>query len=184
MIIAIVVVAVLAIGLIAGFNALTKMRNVVKNAWSDIDVQLKRRADLIPNLVETTKGYSGFERDVLEGVTSARQQATAGGLSPHARATVETALATRLTQIIGIAESYPELKASANFLKLQEDLRDTEDKLASARQYYNAAVRDFNTLIELFPWGLIANTFGFSRAEHFSIDEAEQRDAPSAKLNP
>ncbi len=177
--IALAAVAILAI---VGYNSLAKMRNVVANAWSDIDVYLKRRADLIPNLVDTTKAYSGFERDTLESVTRARNDALSAGASPHARAEAENALATRVHQLIAVAESYPELKASAQYLRLQEELGETEDKISYARQYYNAAVRDFNTSIDRFPQSILAATFGFKRAEFFALDEPDQREAPRAEL--
>ncbi|MGI8924292.1 MAG: LemA family protein [Fimbriimonadales bacterium] len=177
----ILVVAALAI-LIWGFNSLTTMRNVVRNAWADIDVQLKRRAELVPNLVETTKGYSGFEREVLEDVTRARAQAADSGLGPAKRAAAEEQLASRVTQILAVVESYPELKASAHFMRLQEELSETESKLASSRQYYNAAVRDFNTMQDSFPLNTISSVFGFKRSEFFSVDEESERVAPAARF--
>jgi LemA protein len=173
------VVLVLAI---LGYNSLAKLRNIVKNAWADIDVYLKRRADLIPNLVETTKGYSGFERDTLESVTQARTEAIAAGAAPAARAEAENRLAGRVHQLIAIAENYPELKASAQYLRLQEELSEAEDKISYARQYYNAAVRDFNTSIDRFPQSLLASVFGFKRSEFFSLDEPMEREAPRAQL--
>lgn len=177
--IALAAVIVLAI---IGYNSLAKMRNVVANAWSDIDVYLKRRADLIPNLVDTTKAYSGFERDTLESVTRARNDALSAGSSPNARAEAENTLANRVHQLIAIAEDYPELKASSQYLNLQQELGDAEDKISYARQYYNAAVRDFNTSIDRFPQSLLAAMFGFKRAEFFSLDEPDQREAPKAAL--
>lgn len=177
--IAIAAVVILAI---LGYNSLAKMRNVVANAWSDIDVYLKRRADLIPNLVDTTKAYSGFERDTLESVTRARSDALAAGASPNARAEAESALASRIHQLIAVAENYPELKASAQYLRLQEELGEAEDKISYARQYYNAAVRDFNTSIDRFPQSMLAAAFGFKRAEFFALDEPDQREAPKAAL--
>lgn len=167
---------------IAGYNGLAKLRNLVANAWADIDVYLKRRADLIPNLVDTTKAYSGFERDTLESVTRARTEAMAAGAQPAARAEAENRLAARVHQLIAVAEQYPELKASSQYLRLQEELSEAEDKISYARQYYNAGVRDFNTAIDRFPQSLLAAVFGFKRAEFFSLDEPEQRETPRAQL--
>lgn len=164
------------------FNSLAQLRNLVANAWADIDVYLKRRADLIPNLVETTKAYSGFERDTLESVTQARSEAITAGSNPGARAEAENRLASRVHQIIAIAEQYPELKASTQYLRLQEELSEAEDKISYARQYYNAAVRDLNTTIDRFPQNLVASTFGFKRAEFFSLDEPDQRETPRADM--
>lgn len=177
--IALAAVVILAI---AGYNSLATMKNIVANAWSDIDVYLKRRADLIPNLVDTTKAYSGFERDTLEGVTRARNDALSAGASPGARAEAENTLASRVHQLIAVAENYPELKASTQYLRLQEELGEAEDKISYARQYYNAAVRDFNTSIDRFPQSILAATFGFKRAEFFALDEPDQREAPRAEL--
>ncbi len=169
--------------LIWAYNALARMRNVVRNAWSDIDVQLKRRADLIPNIVETTKGYSGFERDTLEAVVRARTEAESGSHSPSERARKEDQLGQRVTQIIAVAEKYPELKASAQFLRLQEELAITENNIASARRYYNAATRDLNTMLDSFPLGWIGALFRFRKEEFFSVDTPDERESPSAKMN-
>ena len=175
--------AVVVVLVVVAYNSLAQLRNLVKNAWADIDVYLKRRADLIPNLVETTKAYSGFERDTLESVTQARAEAMSAGSQPTARAEAENKLANRVHQLIAIAESYPELKASSQYLRLQEELSEAEDKISYARQYYNAAVRDFNTTIDRFPQNIVASTFGFKRAEFFSLDEPEQRETPKANLD-
>jgi LemA protein len=178
-----VIIGLLLVAVIAwGYNSLTRMRNVVSNAWADIDVQLKRRAELIPNLVETTKGYSSFEREVLEDVTTARAQTTDAGLGPGAKAAADDKLASRVNQIMAVVENYPELKASANFLRLQDELGKTETTLASARQYYNAAVRDFNTMQAQFPLSLLASIFGFHKSEFFSVDTEGERQAPSARF--
>jgi LemA protein len=167
---------------ILAYNSLAQLRNLVANAWADIDVYLKRRADLVPNLVETTKAYSGFERETLESVTQARAEALSAGPNPGARAEAENKLANRVHQMIAIAEQYPELKASSQYLRLQEELSDTEDKISYARQYYNAAVRDMNTTIDRFPQNMVASAFGFKRAEFFSLDEPDQRETPRADL--
>lgn len=169
--------AVVAFGAAWCYNSLLRGRNYVKAGWADVDVYLKRRAELIPNLVETTKGYSGFERDVLENVAKARSTANVGD-----RAEVEEAIAGRVVQLIAVAEQYPELKASTNFIQLQEELSETENKIASARQYYNGAVRDYNTLVESFPTTLFAKAFGFQHAEFFSIDTLSERSTPKAEF--
>jgi LemA protein len=174
--------AVLVVLAVMAYNSLAKLRNLVANAWADIDVYLKRRADLIPNLVETTKAYSGFERETLESVTQARTDAISAGSNPVARADAENRLANRVHQLIAIAESYPELKASTQYLRLQEELSEAEDKISYARQYYNAAVRDMNTSIDRFPQNILAGAFGFKRAEFFSLDEPEQRETPTAEM--
>lgn len=176
------VVILIGIGVLAlwGYNQFARMRNIVRNAWSDIEVMLERRASLIPNLVESVKGFSGYERDTLEAVVKARAHAH-GAIGAASRAVAEDQLASRVRQIIAIAEDYPELKASANFIQLQEELRVAEDKIASARQYYNAAVRDLNTMIETFPLGLIGAACGFKRGEFFSADEPAHA-APSTKM--
>ena len=174
--------AIIVVLAVMAYNSLAKMRNLVANAWSDIDVYLKRRADLIPNLVDTTKAYSGFERDTLESVTRARTDALSAGSSPTARAEAENKLASRVHQLIAIAENYPELKASTQYLRLQEELSVAEDKISYSRQYYNAAVRDFNTMIDRFPQNLLASAFGFKRAEFFALDEPDQRETPRADL--
>ncbi len=173
----IVGLALVAVGAAWCYNSLLRMRNYVKAGWADVDVYLKRRSDLIPNLVETTKGYSGFERDVLESVAKARSTANIGD-----RAQVEEASAGRVVQLIALAEQYPELKASSNFIQLQDELAETENKIANARQYYNGAVRDFNTLIEAFPTGIFAKMFGFRHAEFFSIDSMSERSNPKANF--
>lgn len=177
------VVAALLVILVFGFNSLARMLNVVKNAWADIDVQLKRRADLVPNLVETTKGYSGFEQKVLEEVTEARSRVGNSSLPPSERANAENALAGRIVQVLAVAEQYPELKSSAHFMRLQEELSTTENKLASARQYYNAAVRDYNTMLGTFPLGLLAAIFQFRQREFFTVDEESERETPSARIS-
>ena len=174
--------AVVVVLIVLAYNSLAQLRNLVANAWADIDVYLKRRADLIPNLVETTKAYSGFERDTLESVTQARSEALSAGANPTVRAAAENRLANRVHQIIAIAEQYPELKASSQYLRLQQELSEAEDKISYARQYYNAAVRDMNTTIDRFPQNIVAGIFGFKRGEFFSLDEPEQRETPRADM--
>lgn len=163
-IIAIVVILVLL------FNGLVKSRNRVDEAWSDINVQLKRRYDLIPNLVETVKGYAAHESGVFEKVTAARTAAmSAGGLDD--KLAKENALSGTLKSLFAVAEAYPDLKANQNFLQLQNDLTDTEDKIQAARRFYNGNVRDYNTKIQTFPGNLFASMFGFSKKDFFGIDE-------------
>jgi LemA protein len=180
MIVALLVLAGILVYVVWGYNRFARMRNVVRNAWSDVEVMLERRGALIPNLVETVKGYSGYESETLEAVTKARTHAQ-GALGANSRAVAEEQLSSRVNQILAIAEDYPELKASANFIKLQDELKDTENKIASARQYYNAAVRDLNTMIETFPLGLIGTATGFRHEEFFSVDPAG-RELPSVKM--
>lgn len=162
-----------------GYNSLARMHNVVRNAWSDIDVQLKRRSDLVPNLVETVRGYSGFEESVLRSVTEARQRADLTGLSPLQRAEVESDLARRIFEITAIVENYPDLKASAQYLRLQNELSGTETNIANARRYYNASVRDFNTMLDSFPLGLVGALAGFKRREFFELESVDEREPPS-----
>jgi LemA protein len=170
-IIAIVVVVILWI--IAAFNGLVTLMNRAKEAWADIDVQLKRRYDLIPNLVEVVKGYAAHESQLFEKVTQARAAAMeAKGLAGKAEA--ENALSGTLKSLFAVAENYPVLKASENFLELQRELTDTEDKIQAARRFYNTNVRDLNIKIESFPANLIAGLFGFKEMELFQIAEAEK----------
>lgn len=162
---------------VMAYNGLIRRRNQVEEAWSDIEVQMKRRYDLIPNLVETVKGYAGHEKNVLEHVTQARTAAmgakTAG---EHARA--ENMLTDTLKTLFAVAESYPELKANTNFLELQRELSDTENKIQSARRFYNANVRDLNTALESFPTNMIAGSFGFRKREFFDLEEGSPAEKP------
>ncbi|MFA6393476.1 MAG: LemA family protein [Patescibacteria group bacterium] len=167
------VLAVLAIALIGLYNGLVRLKVRVDEAWSDIDVQLKRRYDLIPNLVETVKGYAKHERETLDSVIKARNAAmSAGGAEEKAKA--ENALSQTLKSIFALAEAYPDLKANQNFLELQRELTDTEDKIMAARRFYNGNVRDFNTKLQVFPTNLIGNMLGFKVREFFAADEAEK----------
>jgi LemA protein len=168
-----ILVIIIAGWLIGIFNRLVTLRNRAKEAWADIDVQLKRRHDLIPNLVETVKGYASHEKEVFEKVTEARAKAiSAQGLAEKGQA--ENMLSGALKSLFAVAESYPELKASQNFLELQRELTDTEDKIQAARRFYNGNVRDLNIQIETFPTNLIAGAFGFQKMEFFEIGEAEK----------
>jgi LemA protein len=155
------------------FNRLVRLRNQVRTAWADIDVQLKRRHDLIPQLVSAVKGYSGYERGVLTTVTELRNQALSIK-SPAKLGETETALSKGVSQLLAVQEAYPELKANQNFLQLQRDLVGVEDTLQYARRFYNGAVRDFNTSIERFPDMLVAHAAGFSESEFFSADEVDR----------
>ena len=177
----IVLVVLLAVFLIAGllllgiYNGLVRSRVRTREAWSGIDVQLKRRASLIPNLVETVKGYAAHEKDVLENVTRARAMLEqAGGAAQAAQA--DNALTGALRSLFAVAENYPQLKANENFLALQQELSDIEEKVAFARQFYNRNVMDFNTRIEVFPSVIIANMFNFERFEFFEAEEAARED--------
>lgn len=153
------------------YNRMIILRNRIDNAWSQIDVQLKRRFDLIPNLVETVKGYAAHEKQTFEMVTKARaQMANAGGVAEQAQA--NNMLTQALKTLFAVAENYPELKANQNFLMLQEELAGTESKIAYARQFYNDNVMTFNTLIQSFPASLVASTFAFKPREYFEIEEA------------
>ena len=183
----IVIVAILVIvGLvfIGTFNRLVTLRQRVKEAWSDIDVQLKRRHDLIPNLVETVKGYAAHERGTFEAVTNARAAAVAAGAnaSPEQRAQTENALTGTLRSLFAVAENYPQLQAVQTFKQLQEDLRDTEDKIQFARRFYNGNVRDYNTARMTFPTNLFASMFGFGPEQYFEVDDAQERAVPQVKF--
>lgn len=168
-----IIVVIVVVWLIATYNRLVTLKNRTKEAWSDIDVQLKRRHDLIPNLVETVKGYAAHEKTVFEKVTEARAKAiSAQSLAEKGQA--ENMLSGALKSLFAVAESYPELKASQNFLELQRELTDTEDKIQAARRFYNGNVRDLNTQIETFPTNAIAGMFGFQKVEFFEIGEAEK----------
>jgi LemA protein len=171
-------VAVVIAWLIATYNGLVKMRNRVKEAWSDIDVQLKRRYDLIPNLINTVKGYASHEKEVFQKVTEARSQAMQAEKSGNAAesAEAENMLSGALKSLFAVAEAYPDLKANQNFLELQRELSDTEDKIQASRRFYNGNVRDYNTKQEVFPTNLIASMFGFKLAEFFEIDDAEKEN--------
>lgn len=152
------------------YNALIRRRNRAGEAWSDIEVQLKRRYDLIPNVVETVKGYMGHEREVFEKVTQARTQAM-GAQTAQDHAQAENVLTNTLKTLFAVAENYPDLKANANFLDLQRELADTENKIQAARRFYNGNVRDLNTLIESFPSNIVAGMFGFKQKEFFDLDD-------------
>ena len=164
------------------YNGLVRARNEVKSAWSSIDVQLKRRYDLIPNLVETVKGYVAHERQTLEAVVKARQQAISFTGSVEERAKVENVLTTSLRSLFALAEAYPDLKANQNFLALQEELSSTENKIGFSRQYYNDAALRYKNRIEVFPSNIFANMFGFRSEPFFQVEEAKERLTPQVKF--
>ncbi len=178
-ILGIVVVGVL--WLIGVYNGLIRLKNQTDEAWSDIDVQLKRRYDLIPNLIETVKGYATHEREVFEKVTQARTAAMGAG-SPEAKARAENMLAGALKSLFAVAENYPQLRASENFSKLQDELADTENKIQASRRFYNGNVRDFNTKIQVFPNNLIAGSMGFKAREFFEVEEVAERQPVKVKF--
>ena len=174
-------IVVVAGWFILTYNGLVRLRNQVKNAWSQIDVQLKRRYDLIPNLVETVKGYAAHEKETFERVIKARQRGIdASTVKDQAEA--ENMITGALRQLFALSEAYPDLKANQNFLALQEELSSTENKIAFSRQYYNDAVQTFNTRQEMFPANLVASMLGFQPAEFFEVEEASQREAPKVKF--
>jgi LemA protein len=166
------VIAVLVIGVIGVYNGLVKLKVRVDEAWSDITVQLKRRSDLIPNLVNTVKGYAKHEKEVFENVTKARSAVT-DAQGPAETAKAENMFQQTLKSLFAVAEAYPDLKANENFKHLQEELVDTEDKIQASRRFYNGATRDFNIKLQVFPTNLIAGMLGFTKREFFEVDEAE-----------
>jgi LemA protein len=166
-------VAAAVLYVIVTYNILVRLRVRVSGAWSDIDVQMKRRYNLVPNLVETVKGYAKHESGTFEAVTRARNEAVANQGAPHEQARTENQLTGALRSLFALAESYPELKANTNFLDLQKQLSEVEDHIQGARRYYNASVRDNNTKIDQFPSNLIAQRFGFEKSEFFELDEAD-----------
>ncbi len=169
--------AVAVVWAIVTFNRLTHLRQLSGNAWSDIDVQLKRRHDLIPSVVAVVKGHAGYERSTLEALVAARNRALQAP-GPAARFQAEDPVATGLRSIFAVAEAYPDLQAAASFAGLQRTLADVEDHLQNARRYYNAVVRDFNTAIAQFPANLLANPLGFRAREFFGLDDAAERAVP------
>lgn len=171
-------ISVVALGWMVGiYNALVRLRNQVKNAWSQIDVQLKRRHDLIPNLVETVKGYAGHEKSTLEGVTQARARAVAAnGVGDQAKA--EQELSGALGRLMLVVEQYPDLKANQNFLGLQEELTSTENRIGFSRQHYNDQVMGYNTRVQSFPANIVAGSFNFGEEEFFELEDTAAREAP------
>lgn len=175
-----VVLGIIILWFILTYNRFVSLRNRTKEAWSDIDVQLKRRYNLIPNLVEAVKGYAVHEKEIFENVTKARARAMgAEGVEEHSKA--ENALSSTLKSLFAVSENYPDLKASNNFVELQRELRDTEDKIQAARRFYNGNVRDLNTKIEVFPANLVAGVFGFKKMAFFEIEE-EVKQVPKVQF--
>jgi len=168
--------------IIAIYNSLVRLRQHLKDSWAGIETELRRRYDLIPNLVETVKGYAAHEKQVFEKVTEARTRAVSSSGSPTTQAADENVLVQGLRSLFAVSEGYPELKASDNFLELQRELANTEDRIQAARRFYNGNVRDLNTRIEVFPSNLIANLFSFTQAEYFEIEEVGAASAPQVDL--
>jgi LemA protein len=181
-IILVIVVVVLGYAVVA-YNNLVRQRQLTQEGWSGIDVQLKRRADLIPNLLEAVKGYMAHERDTLEAVTKARTNAMAvSNGTPEQRAQAEGALSQALGKLFAVAEAYPDLKASQNFLQFQSELSNTENELQMSRRYYNGTARALNTAVESFPSNILANTFHFEKVQYFEIDNPADRAVPQVKF--
>lgn len=172
------VLAVVLVWVIGTYNALIRLRLHCRESFSGIDTELKRRYDLIPNLVSTVKGYAAHEKQVMQEVTEARTRAMASTGSPGSQATDENQLIGALKHLFAVSEDYPELKASGNFLELQRELANTEDRIQAARRFYNGNVRDLNTRIEVFPSNLIASAFSFEKEEFFEVEEVGVRAAP------
>jgi LemA protein len=181
-IVIVVLLALLVFWGIAGYNGLIKLRNRVQEAWRQIDVELTRRHDLIPNLVETVKGYAAHERQTLEAVIQARNAAVQPGASVSEQGQQENVLTQALGRLFALAEAYPDLKANQNFLALQRELTDTEDRIASGRRYYNATVRELNTKVETIPTNIIANIANVERADYFEEENEAVRSAPSVSF--
>lgn len=169
-------VVIIVLWLIAVFNRLVTLKNRTDEAWSDIDVQLKRRYDLIPNLIETVKGYATHEQGTLQKVIDARSAAMTAGGNPETKAKAENALSDTLKSIFALAENYPDLKANQNFMKLQDELSDTENKIQAARRFYNGNVRDFNTQIQIFPNNAVNGLLRFKKYEFFEASEEEKKN--------
>jgi len=176
-----VILTLLVLAVIFIYNSLVRRRNRVKEAWADIDVQLKRRHNLIPNLVNAVKGYMGHERGVLENVTKARAEALKAG-SPKEREQKENMLTDTLKTLFAVSENYPDLKASANFLDLQRELADAENKIMAARRFYNTNVRDYNTAIQSFPTNMLAGMFNFKEETLFEVKVEEEREVPKVEF--
>jgi len=172
-IIVLIIIVILTILIVGIYNGLIKLKNRVDEAWSDIDVQLKRRHDLIPNLINTVKGYAAHEKEVFEKVTEARTAAM-GAQTPGQKEEAENMLSGTLKSLFAVAENYPDLKANQNFLELQRELTDTEDKIQAARRFYNGNVRDFNTKIQVFPTNIFAGMLNFTKRDFFAAEEGDK----------
>lgn len=176
--IVVAIAVLLAVAGIVSYNRFVSQRQLIRDAWANIDTELRRRYDLIPNLVETVRGYAAHEREVFEEVTRARAAATAATGSPAEQAAAEGPLVAALRQLFAVAENYPQLRANENFLQLQAELANTEDRLQTARRFYNANVREYNRRVRSFPSNLIAGAFGFREEEFFEIEEAIREAGP------
>ncbi|MGQ0794055.1 MAG: LemA family protein [Deltaproteobacteria bacterium] len=176
------IVAAAAMLLVGIYNSLVKLKNIAEQAWSDIDIQLKRRYDLVPNLVETVKGYASHEQSTFEKVVQARNAAI-GATSPANKALAEGMLQSTLKSLFALAEAYPDLKANENFKQLQSELSAIEDQVQLSRRYYNAVVRDLNTKIESVPSNIVANMFAFQKREYFELESDEERRPPKVIFN-
>ncbi len=180
----IVILAVLIVWVIAVFNSLVRLKNRSKEAWSDIDVQLKRRYDLIPNLIETVKGYASHEKQIFENLAEARKEAMTAEKEgdPKKIEKAENRLSETLKSLFAVSENYPDLKASENFLELQRELRDTEDKIQASRRFYNNNVKSLNTKIESFPSNIIAKIFNFEKVDFFKVEKPEEKEPVNVKF--
>lgn len=174
-------IAIVIIWLVAVYNGLIKNKNRTEEAWSDIDVQLKRRYNLIPNLIETVKGYATHERELFEKVTKARTAAM-GANTTEEKGQAENMLSGTLKSLFAVSENYPDLKANQNFAKLQDELSDTENKIQAARRFYNGNVRDFNIKLQVFPTNMIAKQLGFDKKDFFEIEDKEQKKTPKVNF--
>ena len=177
------IVVVLALVGVASYNRFVSQKNLIRDAWANIDTELRRRYDLIPNIVETVKGYAAHEREVLENVTQARAMATGATGSPAAQAAAEGPFVAALRQLFAVVENYPDLKANQNFLALQAELANTEDRLQTARRFYNANVREYNRRVQSVPSNIIAGMFNFEEEEFFEVEEALRGDEGVPKVS-
>ena len=177
------IVALVGVAVAVSYNRFVRQRNLVQESWRQVDVELTRRHELIPNLVETVKGYATHEREVFDAVTRARAAAAAPGASPAQQAQQEGALGQALGRLFAVAEAYPDLKASTNFLELQRQLTETEDRIAAGRRFYNANVRALNTRVESVPSNIVASLFSFEKAEYFEVEDESMRTAPTVDFS-
>lgn len=182
LIVIVVIVVILLLWFVGMYNGLVRLRNLVQEAWRQIDVELNRRHDLIPNLVESVKGYAAHERGVFDEVARARAAAAAPGSGPAEQAAQENQLTQALGRLFAVAEAYPVLRASENFQQLQAELTNTEDRIAAGRRFYNANVRTLNTKVESFPSNIVAGMFHFERAEYFEAEDPQVRQAPTVSF--
>ncbi|HEY9775400.1 MAG TPA: LemA family protein [Planktothrix sp.] len=177
-----IVLGLFGVWMIGSYNRLVVMRQNVRESWSAIDTELRRRYDLIPNLVETVKGYASHEHDTLEDVIKARNSAISTAATPEAQAGAQNMITGALTKLMALSEAYPQLKANENFTSLQKELGDTETRISQARRFYNANVKEFNSMTEQFPTVLVANTFGFHPQTYFGIDNADAYEPVAVKF--